>query len=144
MLSFALIITFIFADHRYGFIATFGDSPESTSLHSAYFSACLVGLVGVASIWISWFYLTKSNAIRDMLVVCAWTRQVKTNGKWVSFETFLSEQFGYAISHGLSDTKLIELKNEVDNQWRNVAVDTASQTNDKDSLRRIEREVSSL
>jgi len=124
ILSFALIITFIFANQRYGFIAALGDSPDAMPWLSAYFSACLVGVVGATSIWISWFYLNKSNAFRDMLVVCAWSRQVKRNGKWVSFETFLSEQHGYAVSHGLSDSKLMELKKEVDGSWRNANVDT--------------------
>jgi len=85
---------------------------------SAHLAACLVGIIGSVSIWITWHYLTKSNSMRDMLVVCAWTRQVKSDGKWISFDKFLTEQLGFAVSHGLCDKKIFEMKNEIDRDWK--------------------------
>ncbi|MDQ8185405.1 hypothetical protein [Pelagicoccus sp. SDUM812002] len=118
VLSFLLIITFIFANQRYDFLASIGAENTSISLKSAYVSACLVGLVGAFSVWITLHYLSKSNAMRDMVVVCAWTHQVKVDGRWVSFREFLSKQLGYAVSHGMCDAKLHELRSEVEKDWR--------------------------
>lgn len=117
-LSFLLIITFIFANQRYGLLAGIGGAETSVSLRSAYVSSCLVALVGVFSIWITLHYLSKSNAMREMVVVCAWTHRVKVEGRWVSFREFLSEQLGYAVSHGVCDAKLAELRSEVESNWK--------------------------
>lgn len=116
-LSFLLIITFIFATQRYGLLSSFAGTEASFSLETAYVSSCLVGLVGIFSIWITLHYLGKSNAMREMVVVCAWTNQVKLEGEWVSFRDFLSHQLGYAVSHGICGTKLDELRREVDEGW---------------------------
>ena len=118
LLSFLLMITFIYANQYFGFLASWEKGSVAIPWQSAHLAACLVGIVGSASIWITWHYLNKSNSMRDMLVVCAWTRQVKTDGEWVSFDKFLTEQLGFAVSHGLCDRKIFEMKNEVDRDWK--------------------------
>ncbi len=118
LLSFLLMITFTYANKAFGFLASWEQGDGAISWQSTHLAACLVGIVGSASIWITWYYLTKSNSMRDMLVVCAWTRQVKSDGKWISFDRFLSEQLGFAVSHGLSDKKIVEVKNEIDRDWK--------------------------
>ncbi|HEY3762868.1 MAG TPA: CHASE3 domain-containing protein [Verrucomicrobiae bacterium] len=40
--------------------------------------------------------------LRKIVTICAWTGQVKYNGEWVQMEEYLKNQFGLAISHGLS------------------------------------------
>lgn len=122
-LSFLLIITFIFANQRYDLLASIGGVKTNVSLYSAYVSACLVGLVGVFSIWITLHYLGKSNAMRDMVVVCAWTHQVKVDGRWVSLREFLGDQLGYAVSHGMCDEKIAELRSELDKDWKGKGVE---------------------
>lgn len=117
-LSFILIITFIFANQRYDLLSSIGGASMSVSLKSAYVAACLVGLVGVVSIWITLHYLNKSNSMRDMVVVCAWTHKIKIEGRWMPFREFLSEQLGYAVSHGMCDETLAEMRSEVDRDWR--------------------------
>ncbi len=121
VLSFLLIITFIFANQRYDLLASIGAEDSIVSFKSAFVSACLVGLVGAFSVWITLHYLTKSNAMRDIVVVCAWTQQVKVDGRWVSFREFLSEQLGYAVSHGMCEEKLVELRGEVEMDWKSKA-----------------------
>lgn len=118
VLSFLLIITFIFANQRYDLLFSIGGVETDFSLKAAYVASCLVGLVGVVSVWITLHYLSKSNAMRELLVVCAWTHQVKMNGRWVSFREFLSNELGFEVSHGLCDSKLKELRGQVERNWK--------------------------
>ena len=117
-LSFLLIITFIFANRRYALLASIGGAETTIPLRTAYVSACLIGLVGAFSIWITLHYLSKSNALREMVVVCAWTHQIKVDGRWISFRSFLTDQLGYAVSHGVCEQALSELRDEVELDWK--------------------------
>ena len=40
---------------------------------------------------------------REALVtVCAWTKQIQVDGRWLSFEAFMEQVLGVSISHGMS------------------------------------------
>ncbi len=39
---------------------------------------------------------------RDMVLVCAWTRQVRDGDEWLSLEQFLERHFQVQVSHGIS------------------------------------------
>ncbi len=119
-LSYILMITFIFANARFDFIGSFANREFAMESSTAYLAACLIGIVGTISIWLTWYYATKSNSIRDMLVICAWTHRVKADGKWVPLEEFFTNQLGYAVSHGLSEARLVEMRQEIDTEWRNI------------------------
>jgi len=120
LLSFALIITFIFADETFGFVNTLvGDEPSAFfNSHTA--SACLVGIVGAASIWVSYFYIRKSQTMRDWIVLCAWTQRVKSGNQWITISEFLSDHLGYNVSHGMSEEVVEELRTEIDSNWRKL------------------------
>lgn len=45
--------------------------------------------------------LKKEHAIGDYLTICAWTRKICVEGNWMSFEEFLVERLGIAITHGI-------------------------------------------
>ncbi len=122
LLAYFLMITFIFANARFNLIGSFVNQEVSMESSTAYIAACLIGIVGAISIWLTLYYTTKSNSIRDMLVICAWTHRVKTDGKWVPLEEFFTNQLGYAVSHGLSEARLIEMRQEIDTEWRNIAL----------------------
>jgi len=36
-----------------------------------------------------------------LLTVCAWTRQIRVGGEWLSFENFIERRLGFQISHGI-------------------------------------------
>jgi len=38
----------------------------------------------------------------EMLTVCAWTNRIKSAGRWISLEEFLSEHLDLSVSHGIS------------------------------------------
>lgn len=120
-LSFLLIVVFIFANQRYDLMAIFGGSPSAITARGAYVAACLVSLMGVVSIWITFHYLSKSNEMQDRVVVCAWTQRVKVGGKWVSLREFLSDQLGFAVTHGMCPEKVEEVRREIGQGWRSVS-----------------------
>ncbi len=124
-LTYLLIITFIFANEKFNLIGIFQRANTTYGSSTAYLAACLIGIVGTISLWLTWYYAYKSRSIRDMLVVCAWTHRVKSRGKWVSLEEFLSEKLGYVVSHGISESKLLEMRQEVDRDWRKFQLDSS-------------------
>ena len=40
---------------------------------------------------------------RDLLKVCAWTKRIEVDGRWVSIEEFLSQHLQLKLTHGMSD-----------------------------------------
>lgn len=120
ILSYALIVTFIFADTRFNLTGIFRDNTSRLDPQSAMTGACLVALVGTINVWLTWYYMCKSATVRDWLVVCAWTRRVKSGGRWISMEDFLINHLGYNVSHGMSEEKFAEMRDEIDTQWRRI------------------------
>ena len=120
ILSYALIITFIFADAFFGFVESFvGDKPSA--VFNAYtISACLIGIVGTTSIWISTFYMRKSEAMRDWIVLCAWTQKVKSGNRWITITEFLSDYLGFNVTHGMSEEVVAQMRSELDTNWKKL------------------------
>ena len=40
---------------------------------------------------------------RGLLKVCAWTKRIEVDGRWISIEEFLSEHLKLQLTHGMSD-----------------------------------------
>jgi PAS domain S-box-containing protein len=51
---------------------------------------------------------------KGLLTICAWTKQIKVNEKWVPVERFLNETLGTAISHGISDGALTSMNKDIE------------------------------
>jgi hypothetical protein len=43
-----------------------------------------------------------SNDFEKLVTVCAWTRKIKLDGRWVTFEEFLVDSLGATITHGIA------------------------------------------
>lgn len=50
----------------------------------------------------------------DLQVVCAWTKQIRINGQWISFDKFLADNLHVRISHGISPEALEEVRKSLD------------------------------
>jgi hypothetical protein len=120
ILSYGLIIIFIFADMTFDLTGIFRPGGPGLSPQMAYVGACLVGIIGTVNLWLTWHYMHKSNTMRDWLVICAWTHRVKFAGRWISLEEFLGEHLGYRVSHGLSALELADMRDELDERWRQL------------------------
>jgi hypothetical protein len=45
--------------------------------------------------------------------VCAWTKRIRVDGQWVSFEDFLLGQLGIFVTHGLSEEAADDLRRQL-------------------------------
>lgn len=66
-------------------------------------------IMAVVVVWITailgWEMASAKQQLRQMekiLVICAWTKQVKADGRWMPVEEYLTEQLGVRLSHGIS------------------------------------------
>ena len=49
---------------------------------------------------------------KSIVTMCAWTRRVKMDGRWVTVEEFLERKLGVRVSHGISEDAYEKLKEE--------------------------------
>ncbi|WP_162525318.1 CHASE3 domain-containing protein [Rariglobus hedericola] len=69
-------------------------------------AACAMGGTG------GWLLMRRVHELETMITVCAWTRRVKFNGQWVSFEDYLRARFNLQFTHGISEEASRKLKME--------------------------------
>jgi hypothetical protein len=48
-----------------------------------------------------------------LIVVCAWTRRVQWQGRWMTFEEYLTERFDLRCTHGICDEVAEKIRTEV-------------------------------
>lgn len=66
------------------------------------------GLI-VLSLWLT----MRMARLERLVTMCAWTRTIHFNGKWISFEEYLRERFSIRTSHGISPEEADRLIAEV-------------------------------
>lgn len=49
------------------------------------------------------FYIRRVNELEAVITVCAWTKRVKYNGRWISFEDYLHNRFHIEFTHSISE-----------------------------------------
>jgi len=69
--------------------------------------ACALGGAGAILL------LRRMNELEAMITVCAWTKRVKFNGAWVSFEDYLRARFNLQFTHGISEEAAADLRSEI-------------------------------
>jgi len=58
--------------------------------------------------------MAEAEKLRTQIqTVCAWTKRIKDEGKWVSFEEFLSKHYGLQFTHGISEEALRDLEKQM-------------------------------
>ena len=58
--------------------------------------------------------IARLQKLRNLVTVCAWTKAVRHEGRWMTFEEYLQTRFNVNVSHGLSETARAQLQREVD------------------------------
>ena len=51
----------------------------------------------------AWLVIRRVREIEKLITVCAWTRQVRWRGRWMSFEEYLAKRFRLHCTHGICE-----------------------------------------
>jgi hypothetical protein len=51
---------------------------------------------------------------KNLQVVCAWTKQIQVQGKWMSVEDFLTNHLNIQLTHGISPEAVRALVEETE------------------------------
>jgi CHASE3 domain sensor protein len=74
---------------------------EANAMSSQVTSAVLIGAVAMVLMFII-IILLRLEKLQQVVTICAWTGQVKFEGRWVRLDEYLERRFGLSVSHGLS------------------------------------------
>ena len=66
-------------------------------------SVALIGLTVALTAVGAWWLLRRVRDLEGLITVCAWTRRVQWQGRWVSFEEYLLHRFHLRCTHGICD-----------------------------------------
>jgi CHASE3 domain sensor protein len=74
---------------------------EADSISSQITSVVLIGTVVMVLMFIV-IMLRRLEKLQQVVIICAWTGQVKYEGQWIRLDEYLQRRFGLSVSHGLS------------------------------------------
>ena len=74
---------------------------EADSISSQITSVVLMGTVAMVLMFIV-IILMRLEKLQQVVTVCAWTGQVKYEGRWIRLDEYLQRRFGLSVSHGFS------------------------------------------
>lgn len=63
----------------------------------------------------------RAKRLEQLVTVCAWTKTIQHEGRWVSFEEYLKQRFGISVTHSMSRAAYDKLRTEVDTQTAQAA-----------------------
>jgi CHASE3 domain sensor protein len=73
-----------------------------------------------------WWLLRRMRELEGLITVCAWTRRVKWQGRWMSFEEYLAKRFNLYCTHGICEEAAERMRREAEatpvaESWRDDA-----------------------
>jgi CHASE3 domain sensor protein len=92
---------------------------ETNAMSSQITSAILIGAVAMVLMFIV-IILLRLEKLQQVVTICAWTGQVKYEGRWVRLDEYLERRFGLHVSHGLSREAADKMTAEIKETNRNV------------------------
>lgn len=87
------------------------------SIRSAYRVqlACIAFLWADAVVFIAMLALVvRIGRLQNLVKVCAWTKRIEYNGRWLRFEEYLEQRFGVRTTHGMSEDAVEKMKAELE------------------------------
>jgi CHASE3 domain sensor protein len=85
---------------------------EANAMSSQITSSVFIGAAAILSIFIV-IILLRLEKLQQVVTICAWTGQVKHEGRWVRLDEYLERRFGLSVSHGLSREAADKMAREV-------------------------------
>ena len=86
---------------------------ENSAMSSQVTSAILIGAVAMVLMFIV-IILLRLEKLQQVVTICAWTGQVKYEGRWVRLDEYLQRRFGLSVSHGLSREAADQMAAEIE------------------------------
>jgi CHASE3 domain sensor protein len=90
---------------------------EADVVSSQVMSLVLIAAVAVALVFVV-VILMRLEKLQQFVTVCAWTGQVKHQGKWLRLDQFLERQLGISVSHSLSEEAAEKMIQEIEDLSR--------------------------
>jgi CHASE3 domain sensor protein len=72
----------------------------------------LIGLSVALTATGAWLLLRRVRDLEGLITVCAWTRRVQWEGRWVSFEEYLLRRFHLRCTHGICDEAAEQMRRD--------------------------------
>ena len=85
---------------------------EDNAMSSQITSVILIGAVAMVLIFII-LILLRLEKLQQVVTICAWTGQVKYEGRWIRLDEYLERRFGLSVSHGLSREAADQMASEI-------------------------------
>lgn len=85
---------------------------ETNAMSSQVTSSVLIGAVAIMLMFII-IILLRLEKLQQVVTICAWTGQVKYEGRWVRLDEYLERRFGLSVSHGLSREAADKMATEI-------------------------------
>lgn len=60
----------------------------------------------------AWLLLNRVHELEQLITVCAWTRRVQWQGRWLTFEEYFTKRFNLHFTHGISEEAAQKVKAE--------------------------------
>ena len=60
----------------------------------------------------AWLLLHRVHELEQLITVCAWTRRVQWQGRWLTFEEYFTKRFNLHFTHGISEEAAQQVKAE--------------------------------
>ena len=85
---------------------------EDNAMSSQITSVILIVAVAMVLIFII-LILLRLEKLQQVVTICAWTGQVKYEGRWIRLDEYLERRFGLSVSHGLSREAADQMASEI-------------------------------
>ena len=78
-------------------------------------NAITAGIVGVQLFLTAGvgFLLWRIARLQSFVTMCAWSKTIQHEGKWITFEEYLARRFGLRITHGINPTEARKIMDQV-------------------------------
>lgn len=98
-----------------GAIASHTASAAEIARAFQYLNGGLLALATILAGAISLMVMRRLHQLEGLIKVCAWTKQVQWEGRWITFEEYLAKRFNIHVTHGISDEAARQLRKEITN-----------------------------
>jgi hypothetical protein len=84
-------------------LASLNGVIDKKSLRLQIISFAMLGVATIMAAAGFVLFIRRVNELEAIITVCAWTKRVKYNGAWISFEEYLHHRFKLRFTHGISE-----------------------------------------